>query len=111
MAIRWKRTIRTPASERFVAIRDSREVATVDLHFMADGTVHGTVMLFTETADDEEGKAPGEPIAWREEEVPDLLASLDDELLPTVDVSAGDLVYTVFVGKLMGSYEIEETRE
>lgn len=109
--IRWKRTLRTQSSERFVAIRGTHQVAAVDLHFMPDGTVHGTVVLFTEAppvADDEGGK--GEPISWREEEVPDLLASLDEDLLPAVDVTAGDLVYTVYTGKLMGSYEIEETR-
>lgn len=100
--IRWKRTLRTPSSERFVAERDGREVAAVDLHFLADATVRGTVVLLTGSDNDD-----ADSIGWREEEVPDLLASLDEELLPGVDLAGGDLTYTVVIGRLVGSFELE----
>lgn len=41
----WKRTLRTSSSERFLATRDGKDVAAVDLHYLANGTVSGTVVL------------------------------------------------------------------
>lgn len=100
--IKWKRSVRTASSERFVAERDGREVAAVDLHFLQDGTVRGTVVLLT--GSDAEDR---DSIGWREEEIPDLLASLDDEFLPNHDAAMGDLTYTVVIGRLVGSFELE----
>ena len=100
--IKWKRSIRTASSERFVAERDGREVAAVDLHFMLDGTVRGTVVLLTGSDSEER-----DSIGWREEESPDLLASLDEEFLPNHDAASGDLTYTVVIGRLVGSFELE----
>jgi hypothetical protein len=92
--LRWKRALRTPSSERFVALRDGREVALAEIHYLQDGTVSGTVVL---------DRAAG----WTEEQVPDLLASLDEDMLPNVDQSLGNLSYTVVMGETLGSYEIE----
>lgn len=92
--LRWKRALRTPSSERFVALRDGREVALAEIHYLQDGTVSGTVVL---------DRAAG----WSEEQVPDLLASLDDDMLPNVDQSLGNLFYTVVMGDTLGSYELE----
>lgn len=39
--------------------------------------------------------------------MPDLLASLDDDMLPNVDQSLGNLFYTVVMGETLGSYELE----
>ena len=96
--LRWKRTLRTSSSERFVAVRDGvggepREVALADLHYLKDGTVSGTIVL---------DRSAG----WTEEQVPDLLASLDEDMLPNVDQALGNLHYTVIMGETLGSYEL-----
>jgi hypothetical protein len=88
----WKRTLRTPSSERFVAVSDGREIATVDLHYLPNLTVVGTVALIDESA-------------CTEDAVPDLLASLDEEMLPDVDLEKGNLFYTVVAGRVVGTYE------
>ncbi|MGQ0627158.1 MAG: hypothetical protein ACT4PL_03550 [Phycisphaerales bacterium] len=93
----WKRTLRTASSERFVAIRDGREVAGVDLHYLASGTVAATVVLLR----DKESADGG----WREAQVPDLLASLDEDYLPDVDLASGDLTYTVILGDVVGGVD------
>jgi hypothetical protein len=87
--LHWKRTLRTASSERFLAVRGGKDVAAVDLHHLANGTVAGTVVLLEEAN-------------WREEDVPALLQSLDEDFLPDVD-----LVYTVVMGRVVGNYEAE----
>ena len=90
--ITWKRTLRTASSERFIAIRDGKEVAAIDLHYLPDVTVAGTVILLRE-AD------------WKEEDIPSLLKSLDEDFLPDVDLDAGTLTYTVVIGEIVGNFE------
>lgn len=90
--VTWKRTLRTGSSERFTAVRDGQDVALVDLHYLASGRVAGTVILLDSG-----------PMV--EESIPDLLASLDEEMLPDVDQGLGTLAYTVVSGKVLGSYE------
>jgi hypothetical protein len=98
MPITWKRTLRTPSSERFLALKDGREAAAVDLHYLSNGTVSGTVVLLRDAG-------------WSEADVPDLLASLDEEHLPDVDLAHGTLTYTVVMGEVVGNYEATERRE
>ncbi len=90
--ITWKRTLRTPASERFLALKDGSEAAAVDLHYLANGTVSGTVILLRSAG-------------WKEEDVPGLLASLDEDFLPDVDLASGTLTYTVVQGDVLGNYQ------
>lgn len=90
--VTWKRTLRTNSSERFLAIRDGQEAAAVDVHYLANGTVSGTVILLKQAG-------------WKEEEVPKLLASLDEDFLPDVDLAHGTLTYTVVMGEVLGNYE------
>lgn len=90
--IQWKRTLRTPSSERFLATREGREVAAVDLHYLANGTVSGTVILLKDAG-------------WKEADVPALLSALDDDFLPDVDLAHGTLTYTVILGEVLGNYE------
>ena len=92
----WKRTLRTPSSERFIAARDGRDVAFVDLHYLQTGAVAATVVLLRDPAQKDGG--------WTEAQVPDLLASLDEDYLPDVDLASGDLTYTVVLGDVVGSY-------
>lgn len=88
----WKRTLRTSSSERFLATREGKDVAAVDLHFLATGTVTGTVILLKDAG-------------WKEADVPALLQSLDEDFLPDVDLQHGTLTYTVVVGEVPGNFE------
>ncbi len=90
--ITWKRTLRTTSSERFLAIRDGREVAAVDLHYLPGGTASGTVILL-------------KSVDWKEADIQPLLASLDEDFLPDVDLAHGTLTYTVVTGEVVGNYE------
>ena len=90
--ITWKRTLRTTSSERFLAFRNNTEVAAVDLHYLANGTVTGTVILL-KSAD------------WKETDIQPLLSSLDEDFLPDVDLAQGSLTYTVVTGEVLGNYE------
>ena len=92
MSITWKRTLRTPSSERFLALKDGKDAAAVDLHYLANGTVSGTVILLRSAE-------------WTETDVPKLLALLDEDFLPDVDLQQGTLVYTVVFGELVGNYQ------
>jgi len=92
----WKRTLRTSSSERLLAVRDGRDVAAVDLHYLANGTVSGTVILLKEAG-------------WKESDIPGLLQSLDEDFLPDVDLASGTLTYTVVVGELVGNWEATDT--
>ena len=92
MNITWKRTLRTLSSERFLAQRNDKDVAAVDIHYLTNGHASGTVILLREAG-------------WKDEDVSGLLSSLDDHFLPDVDLSQGTLTYTVVIGELMGSFE------
>jgi len=91
----WKRTLRTSCSERFLAYRDGAEGAAVDLHYLPNGMVSGTVILL-KTAN------------WKEEDIQLLLASLDEDFLPDVDLARGTLTYTVVTGEVVGNYEANQ---
>ena len=93
--ISWKRTLRTASSERFVAIRDGKEVAAIDLHYLANVTVAGTVILLREAG-------------WKDEDIPGLLKSLDEDFLPDVDLDSGTLTYTVVIGEIVGNFEAQK---
>ncbi len=90
--INWKRTLRTASSERFLATRDGQDVAAVDLHYLANGTVSGTVILLKNAG-------------WKEDDIPKLLQTLDEDFLPDVDLERGTLTYTVVHGEVLGNFE------
>jgi len=90
--LRWTRTLRTPHSERLLATREGQEAVAVDLHYLADGTVAGTVILLR-----------GAGVVA--DQVPALLAELDREWLPGVDLGSGNLNFTVVIGEVLGNYE------
>ena len=94
MNLTWKRTLRTPSSERFLAQRGGNDVAAVDLHYLTNGTIAGTVIILKGSGLDESNIQP-------------LLSSLDDEFLPDVDLEHGNLTYTVVLGEVMGNWEAE----
>ncbi len=88
----WKRTLRTSSSERFLGQKAGQDVVAVDLHFLGDGTVAGTVIIL-------------DSAGLNESDVPKLLASLDEDFLPGVDLSSGNLTFTVVTGRVIGNYE------
>ena len=92
MNLTWKRTLRTPSSERFLALHQDQDVAAVDLHYLANGNVAGTVILLKGSGLDESN-------------IELLLSALDDEFLPDVDLSHGNLTYTVVRGEVLGNWE------
>jgi len=94
--VTWKRLVRTLSSERFIAVRDGHDVAAVDLHYLGNGHVAGTVVLFAAAS-------------WRETDVEPLLRSLDDTMLPDVDIDDGSLNYTVVHGDVWGQFEAAST--
>ncbi len=95
--LRWTRTLRTPHSERLLACRDDKEAVAVDLHYLQDGTVAGTVIILKNSG-------------LGSDQVPDLLAELDREWLPGVDLGSGQLNFTVILGEVLGNYEPNTTR-
>lgn len=90
--IHWQRTLRTPSSERYLALQAGTEVAAADLHFIPDGTVAGTVILLRVRE-------------WPEPAVQALLRSLDEDFLPDVDLARSDLTFTVVLGDVVGNFD------
>ncbi len=95
MNLTWKRTLRTPSSERFLAQRGGNDVAAVDLHYLTNGTIAGTVIILKDSGLDESNIQP-------------LLSTLDDEFLPDVNLEHGNLTYTVVLGEVLGNWEAEK---
>jgi hypothetical protein len=90
--ITWKRTLRTSSSERFLAVREGVEIAAVDLHHLGTGSVAGTLIVLEDAKLDEAGIAA-------------LLQQLDEDFLPDVDLEAGNVTFTVVVGKVVANFE------
>jgi hypothetical protein len=90
--IRWKRTLRTASSERLLGAVGDRDAVAVDLHFLADGTVAGTVTLV-------DGGGIDRAL------VPELLDRIDDDFLPGIDLDDGGVVFTVVFASAAESFE------
>lgn len=88
----WKRTLRTSSSERFLAQRDGKDIAAVDLHHLATGSVAGTLIVLKDSQLDEAGMAA-------------LLTQLDEDFLPDVDLEHGNVTFTVVVGEVVANFE------
>ena len=92
--ITFKRTVRTASSERFLGVMEGADALAVDLHYLPNGVVAGTVIILD-----------GAPIT--DEEIPGLLQQLDDDMLPGVDLETGSLSFTVVRGRVVGNFEPE----
>lgn len=92
-ALLLTRTLRTPHSERFLLgmAGQGGEFGACDLHYLADGTVEGTVVLFDDAG-------------MTEAQVPALLQALDEQLLPEVRLDERTLSFSVVLGRVLGSY-------
>lgn len=90
--VRWIRTLRTQTSERFLALADGADAAAIDLHYLPNGTVAGTVILL-------------DSLAWTEDDIAAFLKSFDEDFLPDVDHAHGTLNFTVVRGQALANYE------
>jgi hypothetical protein len=90
--VRWIRTLRTHSSERFLALAGGADAAAIDLHYLPNGTVAGTVILL-------------DSLAWTEDDIAAFLKSFDEDFLPDVDHAEGTLNFTVVRGQALANYE------
>lgn len=92
MSVAFSRALRTASSERFVLhLPDGKEVGAVDLHYLENGTVSGTVVLLDEKLADEKT-------------IVNILQAIDDILLPGVSLEEDNLSFTVVSGKVVGTF-------
>ncbi|MEY4245627.1 MAG: hypothetical protein RLZZ245_3212, partial [Verrucomicrobiota bacterium] len=77
---------------------DGRDAAAVDLHYLANGSVSGTVILLKDAG-------------ISDSDIESLLSSLDDEFLPDVDLDHGNLTYTIVRGEVLGNWEAQSRAE
>jgi hypothetical protein len=94
MQIEFVRLLRTPSSERHLVRRNAADSAALDIHYLPNGTVQATLLVF-------EGSGIDEP------EIPDLLNHIDEILLPEVQLDHKNLTFTVSVGRVLGAYQAE----
>jgi hypothetical protein len=92
MELTFTRVIRTPHSERHVLRRGGADFAALDLHYLLDGTVQATLILY-------------EGSGVEEEDVPPLLTHIDEHLLPEVQLDHKNLFFTVVVGRVLGAFQ------
>ena len=90
--VTWKRTLRTPSSERFLGLKDGQDAVAVDLHYLANGHVTGTVILLKQAG-------------LKEADIQEILSGFDDDFLPDVDLKTGNLTFTVVTAEVLGHYE------
>lgn len=92
MFISFNKSVRTQASERYVILVDGIDVGACDLHYLPNGTVAGTVIIF-------EGSPFGD------NQIEPLLTKIDNDLLPDVCLGEHNLTFTVVRGKVIGNFE------
>lgn len=88
--IRFVRLFRTESSERFIAQIDELDIAAIDLHFLANGQVAGTVVIISTEVSDSSVAA--------------LLKRIDDDLLPERSIESGSVSFAVVRGTLVGNF-------
>ena len=92
LSMKLIRTFRTMTSERFlVQKKEGQDSAAIDLHYLADGHVAGTVFLF-------------EHAGIEDAEVPEFLRHIDEALLPWVSLEDRTLTFTVVRGHVVGDF-------
>ena len=92
MIAKFVRLLRTASSERFlVQTAAGQDAAALDIHYLADSRVAGTLCLF-----DDSGIS--------ESQIPDVLQQIDEVLLPDVSFKDRNLSFTVVAGRVVGSF-------
>ncbi len=94
MQIEFVRLLRTPSSERHLLRRAGADSAALDVHYMPNGTVQATLLVFEGSGIDEL-------------EISEILMHIDEVLLPEVQLDEKNLTFTVAVGRVLGTYQAE----
>ena len=96
MPFKFIRTLRTPSSERFLLQSDSEsDGAALDLHYLANGNVAGTLVIF-------------DAALQAEQMMQELLQFIDESLLPMASLNEKNLTFTVVQGKIVGQFDNEK---
>lgn len=96
MSFTFVRTLRTPSSERFLLQSDAAcDGAVLDLHYLSDGNVVGTLVII-------------DVALQAEEKTLALLKFIDEGLLPMASLNEKNLSFTVVHGKVIGQFENEK---
>ena len=94
MQIEHVRLLRTPSSERHLLRRGGNDFAALDLHYLSNGTVQATLLVF-------------EGAGVEEQDIPALLTHIDEILLPEVRLDDRNLTFTVAIGRVLGAFQAE----
>ena len=84
----FERDCRTPHSESYSILDDEQPIGRIDLHF-AGNVVHGTMCV---------------PERYTQEDVQELIETIDEELLDSVGVTREEFVVHVFQGREVGVF-------
>ncbi len=87
----FERQCRTPDSEAYLITDDDERVGRLDLHF-THSIVYATLAV-------EEGLS--------EDEIMDLIETIDEDLVISADVPRDDFIVTVYQGREVGVYSDE----
>ncbi len=88
----FERECRTPHSEAYTIVDGEAPVARVDLHF-TPSIVHGTLNV-TESV--------------TQEEIQDLIETIDQELVMSADSTCEDFVVVVYQGREVGTFSSQD---
>lgn len=92
MKVQFTRALRTSSSERYLLHIDGvGDDAALDLHYLADGTVVGTLIILDKQY-------------CSKETVAAIVEQIDKILLPSVSVGEGNLSFTVVKGSVIGTF-------
>ncbi len=93
MNIRFTRAIHTVSSERYLIHIDGEgDDAVLDLHYLANNSVVGTLIVLDKQYATKEAAAR-------------ILEEADRALLPNASLDAGNLVFTVVKGAVVGEFK------
>lgn len=93
MNVRFTRAIRTSSSERYLIHIDGEgDDAVLELHYLDDGTVAGTLIVLDKKYASKEASA-------------EILQEADRLLLPNASLDAGNMIFTVVKGTIIGEFK------
>jgi hypothetical protein len=92
MNICFTRVLRTSSSERYLLHIDGvKDDAALDLHYLSDNSVAGTLIVLNDKF-------------AKEKKVAEIVEAIDKILLPNVSLEEGNLSFTVVQGTVIGSF-------
>ncbi len=93
--LKFEREHRTDKSEAYLILENDARLGRIDLHYGAE-MVFGSLVVERDMS---------------EQEVQDLIETIDDELVTSAQVARDDFVVTVYQGKEIGVYSDEYSDE